>query len=141
VAAGAVLGTAIFPIVGTVIGGVLGGLFSTQAFSPSLSTRKQTLWNQLLSSLNEHFTHLKGEAQSETEAYARRIIIALDQKITTYVAQYEQTILTLKQNQQTQLNKLHKLSKDVQSDLQRIEQHRNRLQNQQQRLSNHHVSN
>jgi uncharacterized protein YfcZ (UPF0381/DUF406 family) len=141
VTAGAVIGTAIFPIVGTVIGGVLGGLFSTRVFSPSLPTRKQTLWNQLSPSLGEHFSYLKKQAQAETESCTHRIITALDQKNTTYVAQYEQTILTLQQEQQSQLDELHKLSREVQSDRQRIEQRRNALLNQQQRLSNYHLNN
>jgi len=134
-AAGALLGTTIFPGLGTVVGGVIGGFLSVGMFAPSLQERQQTLWNQLQPLLVEHFSTFQGQVQQTTETYAQQMIKALERRIADYTTQYQQAIDSLLQAQQTKLNELQCWHEVVQSDLQMIEQRRQTLSNQQHRLA------
>ncbi len=59
-AAGAVIGSAILPIVGKVVGGFIGFIASAGIFS-SLDKRKQQLWEKLRPSLDSYFDALNGK--------------------------------------------------------------------------------
>ncbi|KOP26823.1 Dynamin family protein [Hapalosiphon sp. MRB220] len=135
IAAGAVFGTAIFPGVGTVIGGFVGLIVSGGIIGASLEKRKQQLWDKLRPSLNSHFDGVKGQVQGAVQTYARSVKTTLKQRIDKYMAQYKGTVDNIMQEQKTELQRLTNLQTTMQADLQEIDRRRKSLSAKQQRLA------
>ncbi|MCC5632842.1 hypothetical protein LC613_35430 [Nostoc sphaeroides CHAB 2801] len=133
-AAGAVIGSAILPIVGTVVGGFIGLVASAGIFA-SLDKRKQQLWEQLRPGLDAHFEAVRVQARQEVDKYAQSITSALSQRIDKYMAQYKATIDEILNEQKLELRRLTNLQTNMETDLQEIERRRQSLSLQQQRLA------
>jgi GTPase Era involved in 16S rRNA processing len=133
-AAGAVIGSAILPIVGTVVGGFIGLIASAGIFA-SLDKRKQQLWEQLRPGLDAHFEAVRVQAQQEVDKYAQSITSALSQRIDKYMARYKATIDEILNEQKLELRRLTNLQTNMETDLQEIERRRQSLTLQQQRLA------
>ena len=133
-AAGAVIGSAILPIVGTVVGGFIGLIASAGIFS-SLDKRKQQLWEKLRPSLDSYFDALKEQARQGAQTYGRSVTDALNQRIDKYMAHYKETVDKILSEQKSELQRLTSLQTTMPANLQEIDRRRKSLSAQQQRLA------
>jgi len=133
-ATGAVIGSLLFPGIGTVIGGVAGAYLS-RLFSPSLEERKQTVWEQLNPSLNSYFDKAQIQAEEAVQTYARQAMTAIEQRIEHYMAQYQSAVNTMLKEQQEELQRITKLQSKTEIHLQEIERRKKVMVRQQERLA------
>lgn len=135
IATGLAIGTAILPIVGTAIGGLVGLILSGGIIGASLDKRKQQFWEKLHPALNSYFDSLKGKAQNEIQTYSHRVSIALKQRIDNYMAHYKAVVDNISLEQKTELQRLTNLQTTMEISFQEIERRQKFLYAQQQRLA------
>ena len=133
-AAGAVVGSMIFPGVGTVVGGVV-GTFVSALFMPTLDERKQKLWTQLSPSLEVYFDATRGQVHEVLRTYTRNVMAALDRRINTCIAQYKAAVDAMLNEQTAELQRLTELQASTQANLLEIDRRKKALFAQQQRLA------
>jgi gas vesicle protein/predicted GTPase len=131
---GAAIGTLIFPVAGTLIGGVIGFGLSLIA-NPSLNDRQQRLWQTLHPELNAYYDRIKEQAQATTELHGQQITSALNKRIAQYSQHYQETVDSIHKEQQIELATLNEQHRQVTADLQEIRSRQTALTKQQQRLS------
>lgn len=132
---GAVIGTAIMPVVGTLIGLFAGGILGAM-FGPSLDKRKASLWEQLEPKLNNGFDVIQATANSKLDAYAQELSVALDKRIDKYIARYKTTVDNMIRDQQSELAELNRLQFRIEEDRKEINRRRTLLQQKQKELAN-----
>lgn len=131
---GAVVGTAIMPVVGTFIGLVAGGIIGA-FFGPSLDKRKERIWEQLEPEIDKSFEAINKAARDKVDAYARELSVALDRRIDKYIARYKTTIDSMIRNQQNERKELNRLQAILEQDRKEVNRRRTILQRKQKELA------
>lgn len=134
-AAGAAIGTMLAPGIGTVIGGAIGLIFSAGIFGPSLDERKGQLWSKLEPELEAHFDAVKGELSQSAQAYVQALRCAIDERVEAYSATYSKTVQRLLKEQKRSLQELNQVQASLETELNEIDQRRQLLKDQQDRLA------
>jgi hypothetical protein len=93
---GAVVGTMIFPGVGTVIGGALGGFLST-LFGPSLDELKTRCWNDLEPAVRKQLEGMHEATLQAVSNGADQLLNELRQTIYSYQPRYEHLVQQMRQ--------------------------------------------
>ena len=132
--AGFVLGSALLPGVGSVVG-IAVGTWASRFFMPSLDERKQKLWEQLKSSVDSYFDAVRAKTQESALAYTQSLESSLKQRIDSYIKTYETVIDDILREQKAELQRLTELQESTQIDLSEIERRQKRLIEQQQKLA------
>ena len=132
--AGFVIGSALIPGLGSLVGLAL-GTWASRFFVPSLEERKQKLWEQLKPGIDSYFDTLQTQSNEAALTYTQSLECSLKQRIDFYVEKYQQIVEELLRSQKAELQRLTKLQKSTQADLVEIERRKHYLTEKQQKLA------
>lgn len=133
-AGGAMVGTILFPGVGTLVGLAVGS-WASRFFMPSLDERKQRLWEQLKPGLDSYFDTVKAQTKEAAIVYTQSLETSLKQRIDAYIQKYKAVIEDLLDVQKTELQRLTQLQKSTQTYLAEIERRQQNLIEKQQKMA------
>jgi len=134
VGSGALVGTMLFPGLGTIIGGAIGLGLSFLA-TPSLSDQQQQIWDKLRPELDAYFNSVKTGVQESIETQSRAMIAEIYEHIEQYSQYYKQTVERILNEQKKELITLDRLRQQIESDREQICLRQKTLLAQQQRLA------
>jgi gas vesicle protein len=134
VGSGALVGTMLFPGLGTIIGGAIGLGLSFLA-TPSLSDQQQQIWDKLRPELDAYFNSVKVGVQESIETQSRAMIAEIYEHIEQYSQYYKQTVERILDEQNKELITLGRLQQQIESDREQICLRQKTLLAQQQRLA------
>ena len=136
--AGGAIGSFMLPVIGTAIGSGIGGtigLLVANFFSPAFEERKEQLWENLHSSLNNYFDTAKKHALQAAREYGQNVMHPLSQRRDAYVARYKIVVEAMQSEQKKELLRLTMLQEQTEATLQEIELRRKFMSAQLQGLS------
>lgn len=116
-AVGAGLGTLIFPGVGTIIGGIIGGLAGLFGFGPSESEIQNKVKIEIEKTIREHFDTVKNLLDSNLNNCKKQQVLNLEQYCQKHIKEYgkrvEKLIAQQTSEKQLQSNKLNEVNKTI----------------------------
>lgn len=126
-AGGAVIGTMLLPGIGTVIGGLLGGMFSMM-FGPSLDELKNQCWSRIQPEVVSGLESFGRSADAAIESTAESTITELGQTIASYLPRYQGLVQKMKDRDAAEKSQLEEFQIQIQFDLGSIEKRRQHLE-------------
>jgi len=129
-----IVGAVVLPGVGWLIPAIAGSLLSG-IFGPSLNERQAQLWNDIRPKLVTQFVEVNTNVRSAVLNYSEQLKSAIDAHIDEHVAQYAQTVQTMRQEQQDELARLTQLQNTLENLKKELSQRRNRIRAQMKALN------
>ncbi len=124
---GAIIGTILLPGIGTILGGLAGGLFSLM-FGPSLDELKSQCWSQLEPEVNAALESFAKAADEAVNTTAESVLTELDSAIKDYSPRYTDLVQKMKERDAEEKEQLKAFQKNIQIDLERISQRNKKLE-------------
>ena len=126
-AAGAAIGTALFPGVGTIIGGAIGLVMGGNSLDKSQSTARQGCKDKLEPQLINYYNSISERVISAIERYIRKMRSCLSDEIDEYLKRYRSEVdrqITVENNRRSAINNQ---INDLKTDMTGIQNHKKQL--------------
>ena len=130
---GALIGTFLLPGIGTVLGGVVGA-FLGGFFGPSLEQTKNETWSKIRSSLTSNFSSIETTLQRSVEQFCEKLADSLADTIENYFSVYAKLVAEMIEKDRLEAEKIKMQEKNIQEELEKLEDCRNRLERQRDKL-------
>jgi gas vesicle protein len=125
-AGGAVVGTMVFPGIGTIIGGVIGGVLS-MFFGPSLDQLKNECWSKIQPQVVDALKDFARSADDAFEDVMKSTARELRERIASYQPRYEVLVQKMKDRDAAEKVQLEELQAKLQVELNDIAERRGHL--------------
>lgn len=125
-AAGAVIGTAIMPGVGTVVGGII-GLFAGGVVAPETGKVRDNCKSKLETPLKSYYNSVSDKSTTAVERYISKMETCLVDEIDKYLKTYQDKVNQMLQKEEQQRSAIQGKISRIQTDLDQIQSRKRQL--------------
>lgn len=125
-AAGAVIGTALMPGIGTVLGGLI-GLVAGGAVAPETDKVRDNCKSKLTTPLNSYYGSVSDKSTTAVERYISKMETCLTDEIDKYLKTYQDQVNKMLQKEQQQRSAIQEKISRIQTDLDQIQSRKRQL--------------